>query len=576
MPKKLLFLFAILASSIASSQSCPGLINPLPGETDVPVNTTISWGEAVGVPGYRIRLGTTPGGSEITETSVGNATSYTPPRGLPENTEIFVTIILDFLFQSNEDIVCTSQSFTTEDVTTAPGCTTINLPNDGDTDVSVFTNISWIYAPTATSYDVILGSTPGAGDIAMGNTQTLTFNPPGQLPPNTLIYVEVIPRNENGAALNCGEFSFTTGDIAPLPGCTTLVSPANGDTNVSLTPFIEWIAVPGATGYRVTIGTAPDEADILDNAVFFTNSTFVIDFEANRTFFITIVPFNTSGEAIGCGQEVFSTSLGCGPFLDPTTGEFINLNPDIEFSGVFSFCENLDPLSLNAPDGADGYRWISVDQFGDETIISENQSVNIDVTGDYILEAYNIVSQTGNVLECTSTFDFQVVSSAIATIDNLDIRDTALGLDVTVNVSGIGDYEFAIDTIDGPYQDSNFFSGVTPGTRTVYVRDKNGCGIAEETFVQDLTLEGFPKFFTPNGDNINDFWQFIQPMEGETITLQSIQIFDRFGKFLRQIDQNSQGWDGTFNGRQLPSGSYWFKAIDDQNRMVQGFFALKR
>ena len=53
-----------------------------------------------------------------------------------------------------------------------------------------------------------------------------------------------------------------------------------------------------------------------------------------------------------------------------------------------------------------------------------------------------------------------------------------------------------------------------------------------------MTVEGFPKFFTPNGDTVNDFWQFIQPIEGETIVLTSIQIFDRYGKLLKTIQQN--------------------------------------
>jgi len=158
----------------------------------------------------------------------------------------------------------------------------------------------------------------------------------------------------------------------------------------------------------------------------------------------------------------------------------------------------------------------------------------------------------------------------------LRVSDTALGLDVVVEVSGIGDYEYAINDINGPYQASNVFRAVTPGTNTFYVRDRNGCGIAERTLDQDLTVEGFPKFFTPNGDTVNDFWQFIQPIEGETIVLTSIQIFDRYGKLLKTIQQSSQGWDGLFNGAPMPSGDYWFKAIDDENQTFQGHFSLKR
>ena len=155
-------------------------------------------------------------------------------------------------------------------------------------------------------------------------------------------------------------------------------------------------------------------------------------------------------------------------------------------------------------------------------------------------------------------------------------QPTVSSLRLSVIASGIGSYEYAIDNIDGPYSDSNVFNNVEPGSHTIYVRDKNGCGIAQKEFTQDLTVEGFPKFFTPNGDTINDYWQFIQPKGSEKVILKSIRIFDRYGKFLKEISQNSQGWDGNMAGRRLPSGEYWFLAIDNSNREIKGHFTLKR
>ncbi len=576
MKRKLLLILTLFAVAFGTAQDCPDLLIPEAGDTNIAVNTTITWEAVPGIPGYRILLGTAPGLADLGQASVGSATSYTPPLGLPDNSEIFVTIVLDFLFQGGMDIVCDSQSFFTEDVTTVPDCTQIRTPVDGATNVSVFTNLIWDYAPTATSYDIIIGTAPGLGDISTINVPTLSFDPPGEFPENDTIYVQIIPRNENGPAANCTEFSFTTGALAPLPTCTSLITPTNGALNVPLTPFIEWNPVAGATGYRVTIGSSPTTRDVLDGAIFNTNSTFVLDFDPNRTFFITIIPFNAAGDAIGCGQESFSTLLGCGPFLDPSTGELVTLSPDITFPNIFSFCENADPLSLEAPVGADGYRWFSVDQFGNESLLSEETEIIISENGQFYLEAYNIISQPGDVIECPTILDFEVRTSSIATIDNLAVTETALGLRIEVQASGIGDYEYAIDDSNGPYQDSNIFSGVAPGSHTLYVRDKNGCGIAEESFVQDLTVEGFPKFFSPNGDTINEYWQFIQPAQGAPIQLQSIQIFDRYGKLLAEISQNSLGWDGTYNGRPLPAGGYWFRAVDDMTREVQGFFTLKR
>ncbi len=563
-------------------QQCPNpvLISPTNGSTNVSVNTTISWNEVVGVPGYIISIGTTPGGVDIVnEINVGSALSYTPPLGLPEDTLIYVTITLFFFEGGIPDIVCNSESFRTEDVTTPPPCSGLQLPLDGSTNVNIASNISWNYAPTATSYTLSIGTTPGGNEILpptnLGNV--LSYNPPADFPPNTDIYVTVIPENSNLPNPVCPEESFRTGDIAVLPGCTSLISPVNGEINVPLTPNIEWNSVPGADGYRVTIGNTPFTADVLNEGVFTSTSTFVIDFEPNRTFFVTIVPFNTAGDAIGCIQETFSTQLGCGPYFDPNTGELVNFFPEIDFPDTLSFCENEEPLVVTAPDQADGFRWYRVDQFGDESLISDSAELTIFENGQYRYEAYNTVSQAGSgSLECPNSKIFEVVSSEAPIINEVDVLGQTSTIRITVDVSGDGDYEFALDDINGPYQDSNVFNNIIPGMHTVYVRDKNGCGIAEETITQDLTLEGFPKFFTPNGDGINDFWQFIPPPSFLENPLVVIHIFDRYGKLLVQLDPLSAGWDGRFNGSPLPASDYWFRARDLNSREISGHFSLKR
>ena len=169
-------------------------------------------------------------------------------------------------------------------------------------------------------------------------------------------------------------------------------------------------------------------------------------------------------------KRPFQLCFGVAHF-DTTTGEFVTLGPDITLTEVFSFCENADPLLITAPPGADGYRWFKIDPFGGNTVtISDQNEVTINETGS-ICEAFNIISQPGGIIECPTILEFDVVSSEIVTIDNLDIRDTALGLDITVNAP-IGDYEYVIDDITCPFGDSNIFRAITPGTHTLYVRDK--------------------------------------------------------------------------------------------------------
>ena len=574
--KSLFTIFIFLTGAIAFSQTCPNLTSPINGSTNVPVDTSISWNFVEGVTGYIVSIGTTSGGTDIIDqTAVGSATTYTPPLGLPEDTQLYVTITLFFFDQPN--ITCASETFRTQDVSTVPACTNLNNPLNGATNVNGSTNIGWNYASGATSYHLRVGTSAGGTDILDQNVgNTLSYNPGVDLPASTPIFVSVIPNNENGTANACTEESFTTGAIATLPGCTTMISPANGAINVPLTPLLEWTNIPDATEYRVTIGNSPFTAEILDNVTFFTNSTFVINFEPNRTFFIKITPFNAEGEAIGCIQESFSTILGCGPYFDSITGELISLNPEINFPDVISVCGTDVSSTVTSTDSADGYHWFKIDTFGNETLISSSAEAMFTESGDYRYEAYNIITQSGSSIECPTSKIFRVEISEVATITSVDVSQNLGNLRVEINVQGIGDYEFAVNNIDGPYQSSNVFNGVAPGAVTVFVRDKNGCGITQETVEQDLTVEGFPKFFTPNGDGVNDFWQFVPPLNAGNASLNSIFIFDRFGLLLAQIEPTSQGWNGDFNGSPVPASDYWFKAITQDSKELKGHFTLKR
>ena len=55
-----------------------------------------------------------------------------------------------------------------------------------------------------------------------------------------------------------------------------------------------------------------------------------------------------------------------------------------------------------------------------------------------------------------------------------------------------------------------------------------------------------------------------------------ITIFNRYGKLITSINQESGGWDGTFKGLALPSDDYWFIAKFPDGKEHKGHFALIR
>jgi gliding motility-associated-like protein len=143
-----------------------------------------------------------------------------------------------------------------------------------------------------------------------------------------------------------------------------------------------------------------------------------------------------------------------------------------------------------------------------------------------------------------------------------------------VNINGgYGVYEFNLD--DQGFQSNNIFENLATGYHQVIVRDiKNNCGaVTLEFFIID-----FPPFFTPNGDGYNDQWNINRYQSALIEPI--IYIHDRYGKLVHVIKSENQGWDGKYNGIELPSTDYWF-IIEflDKNLVKQSFksnFSLKR
>ena len=168
---------------------------------------------------------------------------------------------------------------------------------------------------------------------------------------------------------------------------------------------------------------------------------------------------------------------------------------------------------------------------------------------------------------CSSTRTITVTDSEIAAI-NYTIEGTIGNNSILVNAVGTGSYVYALDNQFGTYQSSNVFQNITPGQHIIYVKDENECGISFTTF----SIIGYPNFFTPNGDGTNDSWN----ITGSFQTLKDLKIFDRFGKLLYYHKPYSLGWDGTYNGLEMPATDYWFSAKLIDGREFKGHFSLKR
>lgn len=228
--------------------------------------------------------------------------------------------------------------------------------------------------------------------------------------------------------------------------------------------------------------------------------------------------------------------------------------PVIHLQDKYYLCEN-SRVMIYAEPGFDSYLWSN----GDTTSVT-----SFSQPGNYTLT----VTEVHGTVICSTSRTFNVTLSNPATIVNFDTIDWTRDENViTVNVTGLGDYEYSLDL--GPYQDSNTFEDVKVGEHFVYVRDKNGCGVMS----QDVFLLIHPNYFTPNGDGFNDIWRIkFSEKEGDL----GVRIYDRYGKFIKEIADDTQGWDGTYLGLPLPADDYWFVVTRRNGKEHKGHFSLKR
>lgn len=248
--------------------------------------------------------------------------------------------------------------------------------------------------------------------------------------------------------------------------------------------------------------------------------------------------------------------------------------PEFELDDTAIYCLNLPPILVSTYNALDNYTYEWTNESGN--IVSTNPDAFISSAGEYTVIA---TSDKGCksfprtiIIEGSSMAS--IFTSDVTVIDDSD--NNSISIDTT-NL-GIGDYEFAIQKENefiGFYQDEPYFENLAPGIYTIFIQDKNECGIAEF----GVSVVGFPKFFTPNNDGSNDTWKVLGVNEN-FYGASDIYIFDRYGKHITQISPKSEGWDGTLNGRPLPSTDYWFsvKLIDNIGnvRIRKGHFSLIR
>ncbi|MDR7371237.1 T9SS type B sorting domain-containing protein [Flavobacterium aquidurense] len=326
----------------------------------------------------------------------------------------------------------------------------------------------------------------------------------------------------------------------------------------SVTADIQAMLPSASTNYSIKY--YPDQANALAETNVITNASNYRNTTPIQQEIWVRVDSNLDNACFGLGAYV-NLKVNPRPDIDVNSNQSAN---QLVCSNLPSFFVKLDAGIIgNLPASTYTYVWSK-----DGSIIpGENiETLDVNEEGKYSVEVF-----TKGENSCSRIRTITVTASDIAHLDSVSISDLSDYNTVTADVSGAGNYEYSIDEANGPFQESNFFENVVPGIHDLYINDKNGCGTISKT----IAVLGIPKFFTPNNDGYNDYWN----IKGANDTFNSgakILIFDRYGKLIKEITASGNGWDGTYIGSPMPADDYWYTIKLEDGREAKGHFSLKR
>jgi hypothetical protein len=234
---------------------------PLNGMTGVTAANDFRWTRVIGASAYYLYVGTTPGAKDVVDSGETLLAGH-HAASLPPETTLFGRLWTRI-----------NGEWRFEDITfeTASGAEFV-FPRDGDINIALPQLFRWTSVPDALAYYLYVGTTAGARDLVDTGEITATSYMPPALPTDRPLFARIWTKFAS---------RWVFSDVVFQGSCTvcTLGSPSSGPPAVLVVPGsgqeikgdagqrFKWHSVPGATGYRLLIGSAAGASDVFDSAV---------------------------------------------------------------------------------------------------------------------------------------------------------------------------------------------------------------------------------------------------------------------------------------------------------------------
>jgi len=438
-------------------------------------------------------------------------------------------------------ITSTAVTTATEDIAYRYTITT----EDVDGDVVTFSASglpSWLTLSGNT-----LSGTPTEGETGSEITITATDDGDGSLTATQTFTIVVTPVND-APTITSTAVTTATEDITYTYTITT--EDVDGDVvTVSASGLPSWLTLSGntlsgtptegETGSEITI-TATDDGD----------GTLT----ATQTFTIAVTPVNDAPVAVADTATVLedaeATSINVLANDTDDEGDPLTL-VSVTTSGTGTVI--VDGLLLEYTPAADFNGTEEVSYTVSDGLLTSAGVLTITVTP--VNDAPIAIEDIASVLENAFMTSIDVISN------DIDVDGDILSL-TAVSYSGLGTVVVNVDEFSVDYTPAPNFIGtevinysITDGILSSEGVLKINVITPEEIQITKPELN-LPKFFTPNGDGINDTWN-IKWNNVSNYRIIEVNIYNRYGKILKKLTSFDNGWDGTYNGKLMPPNDYW-------------------
>ncbi|MFL1894443.1 T9SS type B sorting domain-containing protein [Aquimarina sp. 2-A2] len=214
-----------------------------------------------------------------------------------------------------------------------------------------------------------------------------------------------------------------------------------------------------------------------------------------------------------------------------------------------------------------------------------NPSSNQNTTGRFVVEPgqYEAVMESGlctQIIDTVRVDEYVPLTVPVPQMTNNPEDPNEYSIQVE---GGVGEYTYYV-TFEGEEREltSDIFAIRKSGLYLIRVVDASGCEVSAIHELIYINIR-IPNYFTPNGDGTDDYWypgQITSNGNDEPFYFENmeVKVFDRYGRLLGEFNGDEEGWDGIYQGKELPSGDYWYTIIlnDVDDRQFTGHFTLYR